>query len=169
MGAQGPYQGSDSFRLVGDSHRKKIDDLHINLEGIREKFKDFAHDIEQWQSEAEHNLFYSLNRPVSLPTVDFSESMTVFFNQKSKDVFNIQLGALNQDGLRTGDWGTGRSVMFDRDLRSIFKRAVGVDEPFFNQAWNQSQVFSFNQLALEAMNNRMAEDTRLIIPEEHSR
>ena len=169
LGAQGPLNDSDAFRLDGDSHRKKMDDLHVNLEGIREKFKDFAHDIEQWQSEAEHNLFYSLNRPVSLPTADFSESMTVFFNQKLKDVFNVELGALNQDGLRTVDWGTGRSVMFDRDLRSIFTRAVVVEEPFFNQDWNQSQVFSFNQHALQAVKKRMAEENRLTFREEHSR
>jgi hypothetical protein len=112
LGAQGPLQNPDSFRFDGNSHRKnQVDDLHLNLESIRDKFSDFSKDIQKWQSEAEDHLFYSLNRPVSLPTAHFSESMTVFFNQKPNDVFSVQLGTLNNDGLRTVDWGTGRSII----------------------------------------------------------
>ncbi len=161
--AQGPLQDCKPLCEDGDSHRKKqMDYLHLNLESIRDKFSDFSKNIEQWQSEAEDHLFYFLNKSIRLPTVDFSESMIAFFNQKPGNFLNVQLGALNQDGLRTVDWGTGRSVMFDKDLRWMFKKIVGVDEPFSKQDWHQSQVFSFDQNALQRIKNKIAQENHLI-------
>jgi len=136
---------------------KGTDDLRVNLKSIRDKFNDFSKDIEEWKSQAEHHFFYSLSKNLGLPELDFSES-TVFVKQKPSASFHVWLGASNSYGLRTVDWQAGRAVMFDCDIRMIFKRFTGVNDTVFGKDWQQPQILRFDQRAVKRMKDSLPQD-----------
>lgn len=107
------------------NQRQEAPDFSANLAKLKEEFSIFNQRVHTWQTQAEHDLFYSLNRGIFFRP-NFSNAVAVYSSQSYKFNFGIdaELGKLQSNGYINVRWNInldnnrwyGDNLMRDRDI-----------------------------------------------------
>jgi len=137
-------------------------DFSANLAKLKEEFSIFNQRVHTWQTQAEHDLFYSLNRGMFFRP-NFSNAVAVYSSQSYNFNFGIdaELGQLQPNGYRNVRWNIsldnnrwyGDNLMQDRDIRNIIQQITKNSESLLNNNWLRPQKLSFNSTFNENSSN----------------
>ena len=127
-------------------------DFSANLAKLKKEFSIFNQQVHTWQTQAEHDLFYSLNQSIFVRP-NFSNALAVYSSQTYKFNFGIEaeLGGLQANGFRNIKWHInldnnqwyGNYLMRDRDIRNIIHKITN-NSSELNNNWQHPQRLSFN-------------------------